>query len=208
MTELRREVRSSHQADPAPAAASRSTVAAALPRLRRAAAADAETLARFAARVFRDTYGLAGDPALSGGSRAEDVEAYVGPHFGPARQAAELADPALTTLLAVAGSGALAAYAQVRARSPHAVAGPTAAEVARFYVDWPWQGRGVAGTLMATALDAARAAGAPAIWLAVLQRNARAVAFYRRQGFAVAGTGHFVMGDEVQDDWIMVRPLS
>lgn len=177
----------------------------AVPRLRRATAADAAALAALAARLFRDTYGPAGDPALSGGSRPDDVEAYVAPHFGPAIQAAELADPELTTL--VAEADALVAYAQVRAPSPHAVAGAGAAEVARLYVDAPWQGRGVADALMAAAVGVARAAGAPALWLAVLRRNARAVGFYRRHGFQAAGTSTFRMGAEEQDDWIMVRPL-
>jgi ribosomal protein S18 acetylase RimI-like enzyme len=167
--------------------------------------ADAAALAALAARLFRETYGPDADPASSGGSRPADVEAYVGPHFTPARQAAELADPALATFVAEAAGGALAAYAQVRAPSPHPVAGPSAAELARLYVDWPWQGRGLADALLAAVLDAARAAGAPALWLAVLQRNARAVAFYRRHGFRIADTSTFRMGAEVQHDWIMTR---
>jgi GNAT superfamily N-acetyltransferase len=176
---------------------------------RRAVDADAERLSAFAARLFRETYGPAGDPALSGGSRADDVEAYAGPHFAPAVQRAELADPALTTLVVEAadagGRAALAAYAQVRAPSPHPAAGPAAAELARFYVDRPWHGRGVADALMGAAVDAARGAGAPALWLAVLGRNARAVGVYPRHGFRVAGAGTFRMGREVQHDWIMVR---
>ena len=198
MSALQCEVVPTPEARGAPAA---STVA---PGLRRATAADAEPLAAFAARLFRETYGPDADPTSSGGSRPEDVEAYVGPHFGPARQAAELADPALTTLVAEAG-GTLAAYAQLRTPSPHPAAGPAAGEVARFYVDRPWQGRGVADALMAGVVGAARAAGAPALWLAVLRRNARAVAFYRRHGFRQAGTSTFRMGAEVQDDWIMTR---
>jgi ribosomal protein S18 acetylase RimI-like enzyme len=63
----------------------------------------------------------------------------------------------------------------------------------------------VADALLAAAVDAARAAGAPAVWLAVYRRNARAVAFYRRRGFREAGTGTFRLGAEVQDDWIMTR---
>jgi ribosomal protein S18 acetylase RimI-like enzyme len=179
--------------------------APAAPAIRRALPADAAALAGFAARLFRETYGPAADPALSGGSRAEDVEAYVGPHFTPARQAAELADPALTTFVAVASNGAFAGYAQLRAPSPHPAAGPRGAELARLYVDPAWQGRGVADALMAAVTAAAREGGAPALWLAVLRRNARAVAFYHRHGFTPAGTSTFPMGAEVQHDWIMTR---
>jgi ribosomal protein S18 acetylase RimI-like enzyme len=58
---------------------------------------------------------------------------------------------------------------------------------------------------MGAVVVAAAAAGAPALWLAVYARNARAVAFYRRHGFRVAGTSTFRLGAEVQDDWIMTR---
>ena len=66
----------------------------------------------------------------------------------------------------------------------------------------------MAGPRLAAVVEAARAAAAGQLRLAVYQRNVRAVAFYRRQGFEVAGTGRFRMGAEVQDDWLMVRPLS
>lgn len=195
------------KAGPGPAA--RPLPHGAPPAIRRARPGDAAALAAFAARLFRETYGPGIDPSLGGGSRSEDVEAYAAPHFAAAVQAAELADPALVTLVAEAEGGAdaraLAAYAQVRTGSPHAAAGPAAAEVARFYVDRPWHGSGLAGALMDAVVATARAAGAPALWLAVLQRNARAVAFYRRHGFRAAATSTFRMGAELQDDWIMVR---
>ena len=179
-------------------------------RIRRATRADAAALAAFAARAFRATYGPDADPATGGGSRAEDVEAYVTTHFGPAQQEAELAGATLVTFVADAdgaepgSGGTLAAYAQLAL--PAAPGGD--AELARLYVDAWWHGRGVAGLLLAAVVEAARAAGAGQLRLAVYQRNVRAVAFYRRQEFEVAGTGRFRMGAEVQDDWLMVRPLS
>lgn len=179
-------------------------------RIRRATAADAAALAAFAAHTFRATYGPGADPATGGGSRTEDVEAYVAAHFGEAQQQAELAGATRVTLVAeAAGDGAasnrtLAAYAQLVLPA----AASEDAELARIYVDARWHGRGVAGVLLAAVVDAARSAGAGRLRLAVYQRNVRAVAFYRRQGFAVASTGRFRMGAEVQDDWIMVRPLS
>lgn len=172
--------------------------------IRRATAADAAPLAAFAARTFRATYGPTADPATGGGSRTEDVEAYVTAHFGEYLQRAELADPARATFVADAGDGSLAAYAQLA----HAATLGGDAELTRIYVDPRWHGRGVAHIVLDAVAEAARAAGAMRLRLAVYQRNLRAVAFYRRQGFVVAGPGQFQMGAEVQDDWIMVRPLS
>jgi ribosomal protein S18 acetylase RimI-like enzyme len=204
--QLQREGEAGSRAD------TRADTRPAVPPVRRATPADAAALAAVAGRLFRETYGPAGDPSLAGGSRPEDVAAYVDAHFTPACQGAELADPTLATLLvedapaaATGGGPTIVAYAQVRAPSPHAAAGPAAAEIARFYVDASWQGRGVADALMGAVVVAAAAAGAPALWLAVYARNARAVAFYRRHGFRVAGTSTFRLGAEVQDDWIMTR---
>ncbi len=59
--------------------------------LRRATLADATDLARFAARSFVDTYGAQ--------NRPQDTAAHVELAYGPVQQAAELADPAITTLL-------------------------------------------------------------------------------------------------------------
>jgi ribosomal protein S18 acetylase RimI-like enzyme len=171
--------------------------------IRRATAADARRLAVFAADAFRATYGPRADPACGGGSRAADVEAYVAAHFGPAHQAAELADPGLVTLLGLEAESRVAAYAQVAC--PAAPGGD--AELARLYVAPPWHGRGVARALLAAAVRVARDDGAARLRLAVYQRNRRAVAFYRRQGFAATGTAEFQLGAERQADWIMVLPL-
>jgi ketosteroid isomerase-like protein len=78
----------------------------------------------------------------------------------------------------------------------------------RFYVDRRFVGGGLAAPLMRRALDAARRRDATAIWLGVWERNARAIAFYRKCGFADAGAQPFMLGADVQTDRIMVRPLS
>lgn len=168
------------------------------PHFRVADPADAPRLAELMARTFRETY----DEAHGGVCRTADVDAYVAGHFGAERQAREIADAAMRTIVAEV-DGALAGYAQLRYGAPTpARDGPRPVEIARFYVDRPWQGRGVAQALMRAAVDAA--AGADPLWLGVFQRNVRACAFYARQGFVRAGTATFVMGDDVQDDWILV----
>lgn len=179
--------------------------------LRRAAPADAAPLAAFAAACFRATYGPAADPRAGGGSQAADVDTYVDGHLGASHVAADLAAADAVTLLAEdRDTGALAGYAQLRVPSPAPAGAPAAepaAELARLYVALAWQGRGVAAALLDAVQREAARAGARVLWLAVYQRNARAVAFYRRHGFTVAGVATFQMGGEVQDDWVMVRAL-
>jgi ribosomal protein S18 acetylase RimI-like enzyme len=169
------------------------------PSFRRAAAADAARLAAFMTRTFRDTY----SSDHSGNCRPSDVEAYIAAFFTAERQRTEIADPSLRTILAEV-DGALAGYAQVRFDSPTAVApGSRPVELARFYVDKTWHGQGLAAALMREAIAAAGAADP--FWLGVYKWNHRAIAFYAKQGFAIAGEQSFTMGDDTQDDWVLVR---
>ena len=71
-----------------------------------------------------------------------------------------------------------------------------------------WHGTGLVGALMRACLAATQQAGCDALWLSVWQRNPRGVAFYTKQGFAQAGTLTFIVGDDPQSDWLMVRPES
>jgi len=168
--------------------------------IRPAVGGDAPWLAELAERTFRETY--------AAHNTAEDMARYVAAHFGPVRQAGELRDPARITLVAEADARP-AGYAQlVRGSPPPAVTGPAPLEVARFYVDQPWHGRGLAQGLMAAAVEAARAAGARTLWLGVWERNARAMAFYRKSGFDEVGTQTFVLGADHQRDLVLARSLG
>jgi len=48
------------------------------------------------------------------------------------------------------------------------------------------------------------------IWLGVWERNQRAISFYQKFGFEKFGEHDFVLGNDVQTDWLMkkmLRPL-
>jgi ribosomal protein S18 acetylase RimI-like enzyme len=159
---------------------------------------EAARLAAFAARLFRETY--------SPTCRTEDVEAYAVEAFTEARQQAELRDG--VTLLAEV-DGELAGYAQLRrGDAPAEVVGGRPLEIARFYVDSAWQGRGVAGEMMDAVLSAAAGWGCDVAWLGVWEENARAIRFYRRLGFTVVGSASFRMGEDDQRDHLMARAVA
>src|SRR4029077_10844885 len=100
-------------------------------------------------------------------------------------------------------------FAQLHAeRAPADVPMQNPVELKSFYVDKPWQGRGLARDLMAAVEHQARARGARELWLGVCQRNARARAFYSKCGFRKVGTQVFVVGDDPQSDDIMLKELT
>lgn len=167
--------------------------------IRRALPEDAPALSALAARLFNETY--------TGQNRAEDMEAYIAGHFTPAKQAEELADPAFRALL-VTVEEELAGYACLRTgpAPPEAPAG-IPMEVARFYVDSRWQGKGLAPLLMNACVSEARDSGCDFLWLGVWKENARAIRFYEKQGFRISGTLLFQLGSDLQEDHLMVRPV-
>ena len=160
--------------------------------IRRAIAADAVRLAEFAARTFKDTFGAA--------NRREDIDTYLARAYGESQQAREIADPGVITLLAEE-DGVLAGFAQLRTAPRGKI------EIARFYVDLPWQGRGVAQTLMQAVIEEAQRAHGKVLWLGVWERNDRAIAFYSKCGFRDTGSQPFLLGGDLQTDRVMVRSL-
>jgi GNAT superfamily N-acetyltransferase len=168
--------------------------------IRLATPADADALAIFGDRTFREAFGP--------DNRPEDVDVYVRATYSAERQGAEITDPDRITFVGES-DGVLAAFAQLRANGevPSCVAGSAPIELLRFYVDRPWQGRGVAHELMDTVVDAARSRGARTLWLGVWERNPRAIVFYGKHGFRDVGCQPFKLGGDDQTDRVMARAL-
>jgi diamine N-acetyltransferase len=159
--------------------------------------ADAAALAELAARTFRETFAAE--------NRPEDMALYLAQSYGPSQQGRELVDPTIATLL-VEADGQLAGYAQLRSGpAPECVTGVAPLELWRFYIDQPWQGRGLAQALMQRAVLEAGQRGARTLWLGVWERNGRAQAFYRKCGFVDVGSHVFMVGTDAQTDRVLVR---
>jgi ribosomal protein S18 acetylase RimI-like enzyme len=170
-------------------------------KIRRAALADAMALSEFGARTFFETFAADNTP--------ENMSLHLTSAWSPDLQRAEIEDPQLDTLIAVDGNGALAGFAQLdSARVPAGVSTQKPVELKRFYIDKPWQGRGLARELMAAVERAAQARGARELWLGVWEQNPRAQAFYRKCGFRQVGTQVFVVGTDPQTDHVMLKEMT
>ena len=80
-------------------------------------------------------------------------------------------------------------------------------ELSKIYVLPDSHGAGASAALMAAALSTAKELGAESVWLGVNQQNERAQRFYAKQGFTVIGTRTFALGESVENDYVMVRPV-
>jgi ribosomal protein S18 acetylase RimI-like enzyme len=68
-------------------------------------------------------------------------------------------------------------------------------------------GAGASAALMAEAVKRAHELDAKCVWLGVNQRNQRAQRFYTKHGFSINGTKTFRVGADIENDYVMVRPI-
>ena len=90
---------------------------------------------------------------------------------------------------------------------PDCVADKNSLEVERIYADPDHKGKGIGSTLIKAAVERAKSMDYTSIWLGVFQKNEPAVAFYKKQGFTIAGDAIFVMGGDEQDDYVMMKVI-
>jgi len=167
---------------------------------RTAVPADASALAEFMSRNFLATYGHCSTPA--------NIAATVEKHYGIDAQQRQIADAGRVNLL-LEVDGAIAGHAQLRFDStpPVEVEPLPAGEIARFYIDIAFHGRGLAQHMMARVREISRERGARSLWLSVWQQQPQAIRFYEKEGFRIAGKLIFEVGDDPKDDWLMLAPL-
>ncbi len=168
--------------------------------IRYANPSDAKNLAALAEATFRETFGSM--------NTVEDMNLHCRTSFGGAIQSAEISDSNRVTLVCEDG-GTLIAFAQLRwAEAPGCVSAVNPGEIQRLYVAKSWHGKGVAQELMTACIKEMETRQSDVVWLGVWERNPRAIAFYRKFGFAEVGSHVFPLGTDPQRDIIMVRPVS
>jgi diamine N-acetyltransferase len=161
---------------------------------------DAALLAELGASTFAETFESSNTP--------EDFAMYMAAAFGEAIQRAELADPDTTVFFAERGDDTVG-YVMLRERKPPASVGlEDALEIARLYARKRAIGSGVGGALMQRAIAEAAGRGKDAVWLAVWERNERALRFYESWGFHRSGSQPFLLGTDLQTDLVMVRRIA
>jgi ribosomal protein S18 acetylase RimI-like enzyme len=176
-------------------------------RLRTATIDDAALLSTLGARLFAQTFEAENTP--------EDMAAYLAEAFNVERQRAELADPQRWTVIAENASGNAIGYAVlIRGEKGEAIVAERPVELRRIYVDAALHGqlaqgerRGVGHLLLDACVEQAHTWTGDVIWLAVWERNARALRFYEKHGFQRVGKKTFQLGADTQHDFVMARNL-
>jgi GNAT superfamily N-acetyltransferase len=168
--------------------------------IRRASPADASLLASLGAETFVKSFGAQNTP--------ENLAKHLSLAFGDEIQRRELADPAVTYLIAEQ-NGRTAGYAQVReGDAPDCIAGANPVEVRRFYVVHDFHGTGIAQALMDACAREAKRRGGRTLWLSAWDQNPRAIRFYTKWGYEDVGGQTFMLGDDPQQDRVLALSLD
>ena len=169
-------------------------------RVRRAEALDAEALALVASATFLD--------AFAGVLDGDDIVAHCRAHNSPEAFESWIGDPESAIAIAEAMPGnAPLGYTLLTAPDLPIEIATTDIELKRIYTLSRWHGAGMGAALMKQALDDAADLGKTRVLLGVYGDNARARAFYERQGFTLAGERRFLVGNTWHDDVIYSREV-
>jgi ribosomal protein S18 acetylase RimI-like enzyme len=171
------------------------------PFIRQATTSDADALALVAKATFLETF--------AGVLEGADIVAHCADEHTATRYTAWLATPDAALWLAeIAPGAAPVGYALLsRPDLPVADPRPTDYELKRIYVLSRFHGTGVGGALLEAVSAAAKARGGKRLLLGVYAGNARALAFYGRQGFRAVAERQFQVGARTYDDRVLALEL-
>ena len=159
-----------------------------------------EMLAALGRKAFYEAFSEHNDPA--------DMQAYLDLAFNPETIKKQLEDPAVIYMVAY-WKDLPVGYAKLKkSEAPEALVGKSSIQLERIYALQEFVGKKVGKALMEACIRMSQADNYEAMWLGVWQQNERAISFYKKWGFTIIGTKQFIIGKDVNDDYVMSLDLS
>ncbi|OHT16201.1 protease synthase and sporulation negative regulatory protein PAI 1 [Tritrichomonas foetus] len=138
----------------------------------------------------------------------EDMEKYLKESFSDEKVRKELQNKNSIIHLATVGENPVG-YMKVNfGESQTERDYPGSMELERLYIIKSAKRLGIGSKLMSLALEYAKEAKVPFVWLGVWEKNFPAQKFYEKHGFSVCGSHTFVLGNDPQTDFIMKRKIE
>lgn len=167
--------------------------------IRLASANDADLIAELSRQTFYETF--------APDNTKQNMDKFMNERFTHGALAAEVTMPGNIFFLAYSGNDA-AGYVRMReSKNPPQLKNVKAIEIARIYAAKNAIGKGVGGALMKKCIEIALKKDCEVIWLGVWEKNKRAIDFYERWGFEKFNEHDFVLGSDIQRDWLMKKFL-
>ncbi len=169
-------------------------------RIRLADNKDAELIAEMSRITFYD--------AFAKDNTKEDMDFFLEKQFTIAALKKEVEEGDGIFILAYVNNQP-AGYARMRLTgNENILAEENAIEIARIYALSSAIGKGVGSALMQKCMEVAAQLAKEVVWLGVWEKNERAIAFYTRWGFEKFSEHSFLLGRDLQTDWLMKRAVN
>lgn len=168
--------------------------------IRQATTADAALIAVLSRETFYDSFADQNTKA--------DMQLFLDEQFTTDMLMAEVAEPDHTFFIASI-DGEVAGYTKLKDQTHSALPEHSKAiEISRFYARKQMIGKGIGKAMMLHIIHYAQSLGKNTIWLGVWEHNARAIAFYTSFGFTKFSEHDFLLGTDLQRDWLMYKTLD
>ena len=168
--------------------------------IRRCTSNDTRLIRSLGMTAFRDTF--------AADNSRKNMEDYLRHSFSPELVKSQLSEPESVFLLASV-NGTPAAYMQLNTgKAQTEQFGDTSMEIERLYVLSDFKRQGLGTMLINQAFKRARNQSLSKIWLGVWEHNEPAQRFYRAMGFKRTGDHTFILGEDLQTDWIMTAAVN
>lgn len=168
--------------------------------IREATRGDAELVAEMSRRTFYDTF--------APDNRKEDMDYFMNEIFTKEELLKEVGMEYNIFLIAYFDEQP-AGYVRLREfNNPPSLGKMPAMEIARLYVEKEFIGKAVGRALMQHCIDISIDLQKEFAWLGVWEKNHRAITFYTKWGFEKFDETKFILGNDVQTDWLMKKKLT
>jgi ribosomal protein S18 acetylase RimI-like enzyme len=168
--------------------------------IRFAVPGDAELIADLSRKTFYETFGYV--------NTKENMDKFMNEQFSRDKLIKEVGEPGNIFLLAFDGETPVGYVRMREGEQRPEFDNKDAIEIVRIYSINTYIGMGVGQQLMRQSIFLAKEMKKEIIWLGVWEKNPRAIAFYNKWGFEKFAEHDFLLGDDVQKDWLMKKELS
>jgi ribosomal protein S18 acetylase RimI-like enzyme len=167
--------------------------------IRYATAEDAELVADLSRKTFHETFGSV--------NTKENMDKFMNEQFTREKLIREVTEPGNTFFVAFDGEVPVG-YVRMREGKKFPEFGDKdSIEIARIYAVNTYIGTGVGQQLMRQCVFMAKELKKEILWLGVWEKNSRAIAFYTKWGFEKFAEHDFLLGDDLQKDWLLMKKL-
>lgn len=141
-------------------------------------------------------------------NNADDMQVYLNNAFNPEIIHEQLKDPDIIYLIATFLDTPVGYAKMKRGSSPKELKNSRCMQLERIYALQEFIGKKIGHALMLKCIEAAQSESCEYLWLGVWQQNERAITFYKNRDFKVIGVKQFIIGKEVNDDFVMALHLK